>query len=121
MRGRLIVIGATSDNLVRHSTGSETLAAKLEPSEYLVLESGHAVNVERAAEVNEAMLRLFAHVDTLPPPPPPPPRNGGGGARHSANRADDDDDDDKDGDKSDDGGGVIGGGGGNRATERARL
>ena len=93
MHDRILVVGANSDNLVRHSTGSETLAAKLvrlrqckscfgridsfvvtvvtmflqAPREYLVLESGHGVNLERAHEVNQALLRLFAAVEEFDP------------------------------------------------------
>jgi pimeloyl-ACP methyl ester carboxylesterase len=56
----ILVIAATEDHLVRHSTGSSWLLKALAPSEYLVVESGHGVNIEGANEVNEAMARLFA-------------------------------------------------------------
>ena len=56
----VLVVGATHDKLVRLSSGAEVLAASLDPYEYLLCDSGHAVNVQCADQVNAAMLRLFA-------------------------------------------------------------
>ena len=59
----VLIVAATEDKLVRLTTGSQWLAEALLPFEYVVLPSGHGVNVEQAAAVNEAMQRLFEHTD----------------------------------------------------------
>ena len=56
----LLVVGVTDDKLVAHEYGSEQLFRSLKPFESVVLESGHGVNMECEAEVNAAILRLFA-------------------------------------------------------------
>ena len=55
----VLVVGASDDKLVRFETGSKALAAALNPTQFVVLTSGHGVNLECANEVNAAMLNLF--------------------------------------------------------------
>jgi pimeloyl-ACP methyl ester carboxylesterase len=56
----ILVVGVTDDNLVQHELGSKVLERVLRPVESLVLQSGHGVNMECSAEVNAAIVRLFA-------------------------------------------------------------
>ena len=60
----ILVVGATRDKLVQSSAGSEALAEALAPQRYLVCDAGHAVNVQCAEEVNQAMLALFANAES---------------------------------------------------------
>ena len=63
----ILVVGATDDKQVKMNTGSIMLNNLLNPREFLVLESGHAVNIECADQVNEALLRLFKTAETSAP------------------------------------------------------
>ena len=57
----ILIVGAQHDKMVRLQ-GSYELKEMLDPFECLVLDSGHAVNVQCNNEVNAAIERLFEKV-----------------------------------------------------------
>ena len=57
----ILIVGAKHDKMVRLN-GSYELKEILDPFECLVLDSGHAVNVQCNNQVNAAIERLFAKV-----------------------------------------------------------
>ena len=62
----LLVVGASEDHLVKTEMGSQVLERELRPVECLIMESGHGVNVEKASELNAALLSLFEASETTP-------------------------------------------------------
>ena len=60
-QGRILLVGAKHDKMVRVN-GSHELKEMLVPFEFIVLDSGHAVNIQCNEEVNAAIERLFDKV-----------------------------------------------------------
>mmetsp|Transcript_16916 Transcript_16916/g.20319 ORF Transcript_16916/g.20319 Transcript_16916/m.20319 type:complete len:327 (-) Transcript_16916:105-1085(-) len=59
--GPIMIIAATEDKMVR-TNASKELAKILNPQEFLLIESGHAVNVQEREHVNQALDRFFDNI-----------------------------------------------------------